>query len=217
MARGTGGLPQQRHGALARVPLAPAAAQGIAPQRPRGRARPEMASWGQGGGGAAAQVAAQDVGVAQVPGAGTQRSPCPLRLHLHPPGAARAAIRQTETGVGCGAERALGGWQGRDPRGTPRCKGLPRPPGHRPQHLREQTIAAGPAQAWPWVGRRAQLARSGSLPLHSKAPSQSGPVAAPKWPAAGTATAVPQPSSLHTTWAALRSTWPWQTVAQARP
>jgi len=55
------------------------------------------------------------------------------------------------------------------------------------------------------------------VPLHLKAPSQNGSAAAPNCPAPGRATVVPQPSSLQTTWAAMWSTWPWQTVTQAWP
>lgn len=61
MAGGAGGLPQHRHGALARVPLAPAAAEGIPPQRPLPLA--ERASRGHGDGGSAAEVVAEDVGI----------------------------------------------------------------------------------------------------------------------------------------------------------
>lgn len=78
-------------------------------------------------------------------------------------------------------------------------------------------MLAWPVQPRPRAGRRAQVARRGSVPVQLNPSSQSGPFPASNRPEPGTASTAPQPSSRQTTRAALMSTPSSQTLVQAWP
>lgn len=163
--------------------LRPRAAPGTRPRRPH--AGPEALRAGRLQGLPAAQLAAHDVGIWQVPGVLADGAPRALAVHLHPAGAAPGAARQPQPPAACTGGP---GWGRGHPLGT-------RGPSRRTHLSRRRPPLGGCGRALRQAPRRctapgAPRCQHSAAPAAPRGPSwrpaQRRPSLAHRSPAAGT-------------------------------